>query len=203
MASHLIGISGRKRSGKDTFAERLVSHHGFTRVAFADPLKAVAVDLNPIIRIEADEFGLFYGPGTGAVIGSYELVRLAELVEEQGWEVAKEFREVRRILQALGVAVREHVGDETWVDAALVKAAAISGPVVVTDVRFPNEAERVRFDGGKIVRVNRPGLPETDLHISETALDDLVPDFLVRNAGTVADLHGFADGVARTVLAGD
>ncbi len=47
MASHLIGISGRKRSGKDTLASRLISEHGFTRVAFADPLKATMPALGP------------------------------------------------------------------------------------------------------------------------------------------------------------
>lgn len=38
----LIGLYGAAGSGKDTAAERLVSHHGFTRFAFADALKELA-----------------------------------------------------------------------------------------------------------------------------------------------------------------
>ena len=189
MASHIIGISGRKRSGKDTFAEQLVKEHGFTRIAFADPLKAVARELDPVVDVHQ---------ATPYVV---QRIRLSDVLgPDDDWETAKELPEVRRLLQALGVAVREHIDSEVWVDAALVKAAAVPGPVVITDVRFPNEAERVRWDGGKVVRVNRPGLPQTDLHISETALDDLVADYVVGNGGTVADLHESADEVARLVL---
>src|SRR5205823_4107649 len=99
---------------------------------------------------------------------------------------------------------------EAWVQAALNAAERISGPVVITDVRFPNEVEAVRRYGraestssiGAIVRVTRPGLPETDLHISETALDGLVADFPVMNDTTLEALDAQADAVARTVLAG-
>lgn len=200
MTSHLIGIAGRKRSGKDTLASRLVSHHGFTRVAFADPLKAVALDLDPLVTIEPDEFGLFYGPGV--VLGTQaELVRLAALVEDIGWEAAKEFREVRRILQALGVAVREHVDQDAWVSTALETADILDGPVVITDVRFPNEVRMVREAGGRVVRIARPGLPETDLHVSETALDDLVPDYAVSNDSDLEHLYRQADEIAARVLA--
>lgn len=38
----VIGLSGLARSGKSTAAAHLVSHHGYVRVRFADPLKAMA-----------------------------------------------------------------------------------------------------------------------------------------------------------------
>ena len=37
MPAPLIGLTGYARSGKDTFAARLVERHGFTRASFADP----------------------------------------------------------------------------------------------------------------------------------------------------------------------
>lgn len=40
----IIAISGWKKSGKDTAAERLISNHGFRRIAFADPLKVNVAD---------------------------------------------------------------------------------------------------------------------------------------------------------------
>lgn len=199
MASLILGVSGRKRSGKDSLAARLVSDHGFTRIAFADPLKAVAQDVNPWIRVEDDELGLIYGPGSSWLGRGPDYHRLFDIVDSHGWETAKEFREVRRILQDLGVAVRDHVGDTTWMEAALDAADRVPGPVVIPDVRFPNEAAEVEAEGGYLVRVSRPGLPADDLHVSETALDDLTPDFVVRNDGTLDDLHAEADRLAETL----
>ena len=41
MSRILIGLSGKKGSGKDTVAEFLIKHHNFTRIAFADPIKDI------------------------------------------------------------------------------------------------------------------------------------------------------------------
>lgn len=203
MASHLLGITGKKRAGKDTFAARLVEVHGFTRVAFADSLKAVALDLDPIIQADATK-GYEYGYG-GEVFdkpGEPDLIRLSDIVNRQGygWETAKDLPEVRRLLQELGVAVREHIHDDVWVEAALVKIARVPGPVVVTDVRFPNEAEMIRTRCGKIARVFRSISAGADSHVSETALDHLCPDYSIRNDSSIAALHAEADSVAADLL---
>ncbi|NWN87005.1 MAG: hypothetical protein HLX51_00460 [Micrococcaceae bacterium] len=47
--TQLVGLTGLKRSGKDSAALQLVGHHGFVRVAFADPVKRVLADLNPYV----------------------------------------------------------------------------------------------------------------------------------------------------------
>lgn len=189
---YVIGITGKKRSGKDTVAQRLVEL-GFTRVAFADPLKTVAEKLNPIVEIQMDEKGLVHGPGSIATRIGY--LRLKDvLVECGGWETAKEIRDVRRLLQVLGVSVREEVKMSAWLEAAERRVREIDGPVVIPDVRFKNEAWLI--DGwGDLVRVTRPGLVSTDTHISETELDDYyVEDHLeLVNDGTVADLHAKVD----------
>jgi hypothetical protein len=39
MTGLFVCVAGRSGAGKDTLAERLVAHHGFHRVAIADPLK--------------------------------------------------------------------------------------------------------------------------------------------------------------------
>ena len=41
MASKIIGVLGLIGSGKDTLTQRLVTHHGYTQVSFADSLKDV------------------------------------------------------------------------------------------------------------------------------------------------------------------
>lgn len=187
MASLVIGLLGLKQSGKDTFAERLVSEHGFTRIAFADPLKAAALDINPTIRIEADEVGPL---GVDGYLPPYRSLKY--LIAIVGWEKAKAVRDVRRFLQNLGVAVRDNVDRDAWLNAARAQVRTISGPAVITDVRFPNEVEYVELVGTTI-RIVRPGQGATDTHASETALADVEVDFTIHNDGTVAYLHAQAD----------
>lgn len=197
MASVVIGITGKKHSGKDTFAARLVER-GFTRVAFADPLKETLADLDPWVRIEADEAGLLYGPGTVLAHNGPEFVRLTAILKAVGWDVAKQFREVRRLLQAHGVAMREHVDQWVWIEAAERRIEEIPGPVVITDVRFPNEAGYIARHG-VTVRVVRPGQTNTDPHVSETALADAPTSFSVLNDSTIEALHAKADELAALV----
>lgn len=174
----LIGLSGKKRSGKDTFAAGLVER-GATRVAFADPLKEAALALDPLVG----------RPAYPNVLAPQSDVRLSTYVGALGWERAKEHPEVRRLLQNYGVAIRE-IDPEFWVRAGMTKAASIDDPVVVTDVRFPNEADKIRELGGHVVRIVRPGFESAPgAHECETALDGYVADLTFVNDSTIEDLR--------------
>ena len=177
MTPPLIGLMGQKNAGKDAFAERLVTEHGFTRLAFADPLKLVAYDMDPWIMY--DEI-------------VEEHVHLREIVDEFGWDEAKQNPYVRDILKILGCAIRARVGKDVWVRALAQKRAYIPGPVVVTDVRFPEEADYITRTMGMLVRVVRPNLPHDD-HESETALDARVSSHIIWNDMDLAHLHCQAD----------
>lgn len=177
-----IALMGRARSGKDTVAARLVTAHGYTRVAFADPLKDVALALDPIVGISG--FG--------------QQQRLSGFVQRCGWEWAKDqLPEVRRTLQRLGQSIRDRDPDY-WLRLALLKVDVLKAhelPCVITDVRYPNEAEALTARGFKLVRVIRPNIAQQviGLHESETALDAHPADALVSNTGTPADLEALAD----------
>lgn len=182
----LVGLVAHKRAGKDTVAARLVDRHGFTRYAFADPLKAAALALDPIVEW---------------IPGLYDLpapVRLSEMVGNDGWEAAKDRREVRRTLQQFGVGLRDTLGESVWLDYAMRRIDADPGPVVVTDVRFPNEADAIEARGGVLVRITRPGT-DGDRHISETALDMRPVDYVLHNGGNLDDLTRLADWLAECV----
>jgi hypothetical protein len=156
----VIGLSGYARSGKDTVAQILTSEHGFTRVAFADALRDVALRVDPYVTTA--------GTKLSTVVGSY------------GWERAKDsFPEVRRLLQQLGVAVRDVVHTDAWVKAAIRKMD--DGRYVIPDVRFPNEMALVRQCNGLTVQVHRPGFGPVNGHISETALDNERFDYVLQN----------------------
>src|SRR5690606_24823456 len=143
---------GKKRSGKDTVAKAL-EPLGFQRIGFADELKQMALEINPLV------------PGG---------VRLRGVVEDFGWEGAKELPGVRKFLQELGTSIRER-DRSFWIRAAMMEIdsalVALRG-VVVPDVRFPNEVDAIRKAGGTVILVVRPGRPDDgDRHASETALD--------------------------------
>lgn len=173
-----IGLMGRKQSGKNAVASALAKN-GYTELAFADPLRMMALRLNPIIDGAAN-------------------MRYSDALEEFGYDLAKElYPEIRRFLQVLGTdAVREVLGDTLWVDNLIDRLIMDNEPHVVTDVRFPNEAQAIRRDGGKLVRVVRPGVPSDDRHVSETALDDYRVDYVATNGGSLDDLRNVADHLA-------
>lgn len=211
MSDLVIGLMGKKRSGKDSFAQRLVEEHGFTKVALADPLRQAALALDPIVGAEVDpRGGAEYGYG-GQVfdIPTAEPVHLSEVVREHGWEAAKDHweygAEVRRILQRLGTESIRALDQDFWVRAAWRTIEAIDGPVVITDVRYPNEAmslqiARRRGVPAYLVRITRPGLKDDgDAHPSETALDGWPADYYVDNDRGLAELHQQADDVLGSI----
>ncbi|MFB7675606.1 hypothetical protein ACFC26_29780 [Kitasatospora purpeofusca] len=189
-----IALVGRARAGKDTLAAQLVKAHAYTRVAFADPLKDVVLGADPIVDADPGHFG-------------YLPLRISQVVKREGWEKAKSRPEVRRTLQAVGQAVRD-VDPEFWVRLALDRievAAQWNLPVVITDCRYANEANALRLNGFKLVRVLRPGAHESGVseansqHVSETELDVFPTDATVLNTGTVADLGSQVEGLLRTL----
>ena len=188
----LVGMIGRKRAGTDTFAGVLTTEAAFSRVAFADPLRDVALELDPIVG----------RPSLPGELAPNRDVRLREVIDALGWERAKDYvPEVRQTaLQGLGQAIRT-LDPDFWLRIALGRIEAAPGAVVVTDVRLPNEADAIVAQGGVLVRVVRPGqVDDGDTHTTETALDDYDVDYEVLNDGTLSDLEGRARAFLATFL---
>ncbi|WP_369190151.1 hypothetical protein [Streptomyces sp. R08] len=123
------------------------------------------------------------------------VVRLHRLIADVGWEYAKEtYPEVRRILQHTGQSIRDR-DPGYWVRALLSDMTSASGPVVVTDVRYPNEADALAVRGFRLVRVIRPSLgdPDPDAHESERALEGFPVNVAILNQAAISDLHAHAD----------
>jgi hypothetical protein len=171
----IIGLSGYAQSGKDTVAKILVEHYGFRRVAFADKIKEMVLETNPIVFIDEHQ----------------RTWRAAEYVSWKGWEKAKQLPEVRELLQRLGVTARTNLGSDIWVKSALNQVWGANDHVVITDVRFKNEAESIKniYPLNQLWRVVRPGIGAVNDHVSEHDLDDYEFDFDIYNEGTVLSLH--------------
>ncbi len=177
----LIGLTGVARAGKDTVGQILIEERTFTRVSFADKLRAVALGADPYVQLNSPDIT----DGTERPI----FERLSQVVEVVGWERAKEQADVRRLLQRLGTeGVRNNLGDSTWVDAAMADLEP-GGKYVFTDVRFPNEAAAIRWAGGEVWRIVRDIAEPVSAHATETDLPEALIDRTIYNNWTLADLR--------------
>lgn len=153
----IVGLTGKKRSGKDTVFQ-LMETPGTVRAAFADNLK------REIAKI------------TGLSVA----------------EVEHNKESLRLLLQAWGADFRrQFYGEDYWVkamEADLFKLEVAGNQwTIITDVRFPNEAQFLKDVGGTIVRVQRD-TDTIDSHSSETAMDEYEVDYTINNNGTLDDL---------------
>lgn len=142
----LIGICGAAGSGKDTAASAL-REIGFAVLALADPLREHLLRVNPLIT----------RPGK-------KPRRLSAIVEEMGWDQAKRnYPEIRRLLQATGQAARDTLGDTVWLEVAHLRLRQLRRDAfpgaVVSDLRYRNEAEYIRSQGGLVVEISWPDSP--------------------------------------------
>ena len=167
----IIGFGYRAKSGKDTAGLHLVANYQFTRIANADALKEVVSII------------------TGEDAHDPEFKALPTCLGVSGGSA----------LQIIGVALRDKFPD-IWIKASgLEQTAKYVERIVVTDVRFQNEADAVKSLGGILVRINRPGYAG-DTHTSETSGDHIKWDHVIDNVGTLAEFEDKIDALIRPLL---
>lgn len=125
-----------------------------------------------------------------------------------GWDGNKDDNG-RRILQYVGTDVIRKRNPTLWVDFIVMILQYFSEQwdyVIIPDCRFPNEITTMtdKFDAVHI-RVSRsnfqsPLTAEQKLHPSETALDNVLPDYYMLNDGTLDDLKQNVTGWVKTAL---
>lgn len=171
----IIGVSGYARSGKDEVAKILMRSYDYRRGAFADPIREFVLRVNPLLPNGLD---------------------VQHLVKVIGWEGAKAQPECRRILQEIGTVARQMFGENFWVDQ-LWKTVQPNEKIVITDVRFKNEADFIKSQGGEVWRVHRPGVGPVNNHISERDLDNYNFDVVIRNESSLEALEAVVNEVMR------
>ena len=185
----IIGITGFKRSGKDLVASWLHEQYGYSRMAFADPLKRGVAAIfglsdDQVFNDAKDRKDPFWGvtPREILQIMGTEVMRQAFPKMLPGLACGSDFwikRMERQILES-------HAGD--------IRHARIAIP----DVRFSNEYDLIRRLGGfviKIVRLSQVG-KSVDGHASES--DDVPYDELIEAGDGQIDLiHQKTDEILR------
>lgn len=106
---------------------------------------------------------------------------------------------VRDFLQKLGTeGLRTGLHENTWVNALMADYQPLGydplteGEIypnwIITDTRFPNEAQAIKDAGGIIIRVDRPGVSAINAHPSETGLDNWDFDHKIMNGSDLVSL---------------
>jgi hypothetical protein len=168
----IVGISGKARSGKDTFAEMLVvklnefKYPPLIMMAFANELKLKcqeAFDLTweQLWGDDKEKLDTRYEKYHTSITGS---VNTPQPIYWTG----------REIMQNFGAFYRT-VDQQFWIKN-LFKVAEEKEytNVMITDVRYINEADYILDHGGFVIRIERTGKDDVHnmQHPSEIELDD-------------------------------
>lgn len=218
MTKRLIGISGLKTAGKDTTYQIIAEQrHGVKRAAFADKLKIMAMralgyDGTPgeLISLanrlkedggRVDSCYLDNAPFSGSLQPFGVNITGREYLQRFGGHARDLFGENFWVDQVLPTPPPTSPPTDKVMRraAAYSRMSAIIDPwtlkprgefktLCVTDVRYPNEAERVLALGGEVWEVVRPGL-EPDGHASEQPLARELVTRVIDNSGTLGDLR--------------
>lgn len=188
----LVGIAGFATSGKTSAANVLVEEFDFTKISFADPLKAAALALNPIVDMETIPY-TYNNYGNTEIEVDLGVIRLSDIVNSFGWDHAKSFYpEVRRTLQRLGTEVgRSLFGKYFWVDQLAQTYPDLiecETRYVIDDVRFETESNFIQTKLGDLIWIERPGL-RAGSHPSESGYPKQHADHIIDNDGDLAQLR--------------
>lgn len=163
----LVAFTGRARSGKDTAAAFAAAYlHGYV-YGLADPIRAM---LNAGFGID---------------------------MKSSYWETRKELpvaalggRSPRQLMQWLGTEWgRKMVSEDVWINMAKAELHANGPGMVISDLRFDNEAEWVRRLGGRVIHISRPDVDAVNPHASEDGVAFAPSDLRITNDGTLAELQ--------------
>jgi hypothetical protein len=174
MGKLLVGVTGKKGSGKDTFGDVAVAR-GYHKVAFTD-----AVRREVFLALRDKEY-----PGDVPWLDRYDAF-LAYFAAHKYADPNTQEGSIRLLVQAWAMMQREIHGDDYW-----LKKVDLTPGTIACDLRFPNEARAIWERGGVVVRVYRPRanaaigangrLIHRDEHVSEVAMDEISPDLTVFN----------------------
>lgn len=168
----IVGLSGFKGCGKDTFADNLVNNYKYTKISMADKLK--------------DACAVIFGWNRDMLSGFTKESRDWREQVDVYW--AKKLNNPnftpRLALQLMGTeAGRKIFGEDVWVAGVEKHILDNPGNYVIPDIRFVNEISMVKRLNGKLVLIHRGPLPNwyniaAEWNNSYSKNDNNIPDVL-------------------------
>ena len=201
----VIGFVGFIGSGKGTAGD-ILCERGYIKESFAKGVKDVAAQM--------------FGWKRHLLEGDTEESRQFRENPDPFWSdrFGRPFTP-REALQKMGTEVgRDVFHQDFWILQMENRLRFHDDPIVVTDVRFPNEIEWIRKVGGKVFEIQRGSTPpwykilsatypekdkesrwsimsDYDVHFSEWAWVGCTMDGKIKNDGTLEDLTSAIESV--------
>lgn len=165
----LIGITGFAGAGKDTVKTLVKTyiHPTLTTYSFASPIYNTVMNL----------FGW-----TQEQLENREFKEAIDPV----WGFSP-----RRAMQLFGTEFGRELREDLWIHHARVLLdSPFTEGLIISDVRFENEAAWLRSAGGKLLHVERPYNPNAiaPAHASEGGVKFVEGDIRIINDGTIQEL---------------
>lgn len=202
----VVGIAGRKRSGKDTVALILEEEYGFKRLALANPLKeCLSTFLGVSEPIDKESLVSFS-------VSQEDLREMSHLLRLEAPLFIERFREhmrewcgqncytlpYRKLIQTVGTDICRALDEQVWIrrtmyEITMNKKYGGRNKFVVSDIRFDNEAEFIHNLLGSVWCVTSTR-GKDDTHSSEKGVDKKYISCIIANNGTLEELR---EGVKR------
>jgi hypothetical protein len=187
--------------GKSTIADHLVTEHGFTRLSFAEPLKAMAGTLLGFFGYSPqDAFHMTHAAKEAPLPEIDRRITSRQLQRTLGTEWGRD-------------CIHTDIWLRCWASRYLRLCTQAAGTrVVVDDMRFLNEALLMQRFDALLWKVERPGVDISSTHRSDGDLNHLKPlsdpendysvgfDHLFINDGSVDELLNAVDGTLTPFL---
>lgn len=200
---HIVALTGLAGSGKDTVADLLATHCGFTKLAFADPLRsevAEAYNLGSQYDLLTDRATKEVPTGRLALCECSSFAFWGAVAKATGATVDDAWlqapRSPRQVLQWWGTEYRRAERVNYWSTALVLRikdlARAGHRRFAISDCRFENEAVAVRRLGGMVWQVRRPQAYQQAIegqHASVTDGSHARPNVEIDNADSLHRLR--------------
>lgn len=218
----LIGVTGLARSGKDTAGKYLSDKYGIPTYAFASPLKTT---INKIflwderhsdgdLKEETVVFKMYKGwrfklvsilrKNLGEYLDKYDRYELLKLFIHKVLPKYKslfsneslEDLEIspREVYQRFGTEFGRYIDKELWIKLADKKYKE-TGCLIITDVRFENEAKFIRDNGGRVLHIKNANAKKVNNHSSEKGIAVKNKDIIIHNDGDLNDFYNKLSGL--------
>ena len=172
----IIGLTGFAGCGKGSVAEILSKTLNYQIKSMGTEMRAEALRKNPTFQWEGKDW------------------TYAELINSIGYDRTKrEVPGVRKFLIGIGHGYRLTKGEDIWLNYVLPPPEDIQpdwlrdAHIVIDDVRYKNEADRIHRLGGVVWRIHRPGFYAAAAEEAESVAQIPV-DAEIQNSGNLSNL---------------
>ena len=187
----IIGLTGQMGCGKSTAASYITEKYGFAEYSFANPLKNIAV----IMGFNNDQ--VFGTQEQKLEVNALWGVSGREFLQKFGTDICRE---------TLPGIFPNHDFKQYTIWIKLFEKYCADNPnlnIVVSDVRFADEAKFITSACGSIIKIeryNKSAKSNVDMHKSEIPIPECYVSYDIKNNHTIENLRKNIDECLKELL---